>query len=79
MFLLNCLLRGCIFGLSGPLVSQMVGGTMAPWPPPVPTPMLYPINLVSQILFRLFSIELSIFIETIMHQLHEDYQCYPGS
>ena len=33
MFLLNCLLRDCIFGLSGPLVSQMVGGAMAPWPP----------------------------------------------
>ena len=40
---------------------------------------LYPINIVSQILFRLSSIELPIFIETIMHQLHEDYQCYPGS
>ena len=44
MFLLNCLLRGCICGLSGPLVSQMVGGAMAPLapppPPPVPTPML---------------------------------------
>ena len=39
MFLLNCLLRGCIFGLSGPLVSQMVGGAMAPLAPPVPTPM----------------------------------------
>ena len=39
MFLLNCLLRGCIFGLSGPLVSQMVGGAMAPMAPPVPTPM----------------------------------------
>ena len=34
MFLLNCLLRGCIFGLSGPLVSQMVGGAMAPLAPP---------------------------------------------
>ena len=44
MLLLNFLFRGCIFGLSGPLVSQMVGGggrePWSPWPPPpVPTPM----------------------------------------
>ena len=40
MLLLNYLLRGCISGLSDPLVSQMVGGG-GPWPsgPPVPTPM----------------------------------------
>ena len=43
MLLLNFLFRGCIFGLSGPLVSQMVGGGgREPWPPlapSVPTPM----------------------------------------
>ena len=40
MLLLKYLLRGCIFGLSGPLVSQMVGGAMTPLAPPVPTPMV---------------------------------------
>ena len=43
LLLLNYLLRGCVFGLSGParaLVSQIVGGGgMAPLAPTVPTPM----------------------------------------
>ena len=39
MFLLNCLLRGCIFGLSGSLVSfRWLGG---PWPPGPPGSYAY--------------------------------------
>ena len=36
MLLLNFLFRGCIFGLSGPLVSQMVGGGEGAMAPPGP-------------------------------------------
>ena len=44
MLLLNYLLRGCISGLSGPIVCQIVGGghgSLASPPPPPPPPGSY--------------------------------------
>ena len=49
VLLLNYLLRGCIFGLSGPLVSQKVwGGGGGPWPPWPPGSYAYVMHAVMQ-------------------------------